>query len=175
MWDLVRGTSSLLNWIVFWSRVRVKLFLQSLNSQSLGNQNNKNIFLEMYIIVKSNTHPLIGNYYFKKTRESVTLKSKMEKWLLLLLHVLHGDDSHHFLLDVGDLWVDLTNHVIHSSLAEEMRVFMMKIISITLQAGAASKRIRGASNQPDCFCKQEAEWRTQPRSGWSGSSYWTLN
>jgi len=33
----------------------------------------------MYIIVKSNTHPLIGNYYFKKTRESVTLKRKMKK------------------------------------------------------------------------------------------------
>ena len=79
----------------------------------------------MHIIVKGNTHPLNENYYCHKTRESVTLKSKMEKvkWLLLLLHVLHGDDSHHFLLDVGDLWVDLTNHVIHSGLAEEMRVF----------------------------------------------------
>ena len=78
----------------------------------------------MYIIVKSNTHPLIGNYYFKKTRESVTLKRKMKKTrLLLLLHVLHGDDSHHFLLDVGDLWVDLTDHVIDSSLVKEMRVF----------------------------------------------------
>ena len=57
----------------------------------------------MHIIVKGNTHPLNGNYYSHKTRESVTLKSKIEKLLLLLLHALHGDDSHHFLLDVGDL------------------------------------------------------------------------
>ena len=42
--------------------------------------------------------------------------------LLLLLHgvlVLHGDDSHHFLLDLGDLSVDLPHHVIHSSLVEQ--------------------------------------------------------
>lgn len=33
----------------------------------------------MHIIVKGNTHPLNENYYCPKTRESVTLKSKMEK------------------------------------------------------------------------------------------------
>jgi len=70
----------------------------------------------MHIIVKGNTHPLNGNYYCQKSRGSVTLKGKKKKGLLLLLHVLHGNDSHHFLLDVRDLCVDLTNHVIHSSL-----------------------------------------------------------
>ena len=73
-------------------------------------------------------------------RESVTTKCKKKKcrdycdyWLLLLLHavlVLHRNDSHHFLLDVWDLRVDLPDHIIHSSLVEGNENFQWwKIIS----------------------------------------------
>ena len=127
-------------------------------------------------------------------KENVSVRhEKMRKenvvwcsWLLLLLHgvlVLHGDHSHHFLLYVRDLAVDLPDYVIDGSLVGGNETFQWwKTISNMLRARKPSKRIFAESFEveqptkdiPDCSCIQEAEWRIQPMWVWWGSSYWTF-